>query len=122
MCEIVCIAQVTSTHPLSTMHTQAQCLLNLSCDAVLLQTEQSNCHHCDPVDAGGGSPDQAFSEGNLLPVPDPVKQVIQSESLAPSSQVTTPSAPEQRPKTDAKSVSSKLPRVLQRKKHGETEI
>ena len=105
------------------MHTQAQCLLNLSGDAVLLQNEPSNFHRCDPVDAGGGSSDQAFSDGNLLPaVPDSDKVVVQSELPAPSSQVAMPSAPEQRPKTDAKSVSSKLPRVLQRKKHGETGV
>lgn len=104
------------------MHTQAQCLLNLSGDAVLLQNEPSNFHRCDHVDAGSVPSDQAFSDGNLLAVPNPEKVVVQSELPAPSSQVAMPSAPEQLPKTDAKSVSSKLPRVLQRKKHGETGV
>ena len=113
---------MTCPHPHPPLHTQAQCLLNLSGDAVLLHNEHSNCHRHDPVDAGSSSPDQAFSEGNLLPVPDPVKPVVQSEPPPPGSQVAMPSAPEQRPKTDAKSVTSKLPRALQRKKHSETGI
>lgn len=95
---------------------QAQCLLNLSGDAVLLEREQNVCQ--EPVDASGSSPDQAFSEQNLLHIPEPSHQ---SESTVVA-HVVSPSTAEVHLKKETKSVSSKLPKALQRKKHSETEI
>ena len=92
---------------------------------MLLQTEHGNVHG-DAVDSSGNLPDPALGDASLS-VPDPDKSDFQStKQPAPSSsQAAKPSASEQQPlppKSDAKSVTSKLPKVLQRKKHSETEL
>ena len=61
---------------------QAQCLLNLSGDAVLLQPEHDSTQ--EPVDplASETSQDRSFDKMKLLPVPDPVTPSNQSDSTS----------------------------------------
>ena len=70
---------------------QAQCLLNLSGDAVLLQPEHDSTQ--EPVDplASEISQDQSFDKMNLLPVPDPVNPSNQSDSTSTAAAAATTS-------------------------------
>ena len=71
-----------TTHAHYNVHkNQAQCLLNLSGDAVLLEPEHGGAQE-PSVDANETSQDQSFKEMTLLPIPDPVTPSSQSDSTA----------------------------------------
>ncbi len=70
-------AHATHYHTYVCAINQAQCLLNLSGDAVLLQPEHDDTQELNEI-----SQDQSFDKMTLLPIPDPVTPSNQSDSTS----------------------------------------